>query len=58
VSIFIQIESEDTRRKCLVELGINDTNGRALKAIKERISGKEGLIRSNLMGDEKVWVLF
>lgn len=26
------------------------TNGRAIKAIKERISGKEGIIRGNLMG--------
>jgi DNA-directed RNA polymerase beta' subunit len=26
------------------------TNGRALKAIKERLTGKEGLIRNNLMG--------
>jgi DNA-directed RNA polymerase beta' subunit len=34
------------------------TNGKALRAIKERISGKEGLIRSHLMGDEEVWVLF
>jgi DNA-directed RNA polymerase beta' subunit len=58
VSILSRIESKDARRKCLVELGINDTNGRPLKAIKERISGKEGLIRSNLMGDEKGWVFF
>jgi DNA-directed RNA polymerase beta' subunit len=29
------------------------TNGRPLKGIKERLSGKEGLIRSNLMGKRR-----
>jgi DNA-directed RNA polymerase beta' subunit len=26
------------------------TNGRAIKGLKERLTGKEGLIRTNLMG--------
>ena len=28
----------------------HSTNGRAIKGIKERLTGKEGLIRTNLMG--------
>lgn len=58
MSTFSQVENNDSRKKCLDEFGINDTNNRPIKAIKERISGKEGLIRSNLMGDEKFWKLF
>ena len=28
----------------------HSTNGRAIKGIKERLTGKEGLLRSNLLG--------
>lgn len=32
------------------------TNGRPIKALKERITGKDGQIRNNLMGNKTCWV--